>query len=120
MHELAIAEAVARVVATHAAGRQVERVEVRVGHLRQVVPSALRFSFTVVAQGTPLEGAELAIQHVPARLRCRRCREEGEADGFPLACAGCGSLDVEVLAGNELVVDALELSDVTEEASCGS
>jgi hydrogenase nickel incorporation protein HypA/HybF len=120
MHELAIAEGIASVAARHAGGRRVERVEVRVGHLRQVVRSALEFSFEVVARDTPLEGAELVIDEVPARVRCRGCGAETEARGFPLRCARCRGFDVEVTAGDELVVDALELSDVTEEVSCGS
>ena len=45
MHELSIAQAIVDVAARHAAGRRVERVQVRIGHLRQVVPSALAFSF---------------------------------------------------------------------------
>ena len=35
------------------------------GHLRQVVPDSLDFAFGLVAQGTPLDGAELEIEHVP-------------------------------------------------------
>jgi hypothetical protein len=31
--------------------------------------------------------------------------------GFPLRCSGCGGLDLELLAGEELMVDALELAD---------
>ena len=41
MHELSIAESVMRIATAHAAGRRVHAVEVKVGHLRQVVPSAL-------------------------------------------------------------------------------
>src|SRR5437773_880854 len=66
MHELSIAEAIVGIASAHAAGRPVARVEIKVGHLRQVVPSALTFAFELVAQGTVLEGAELAIEAVPA------------------------------------------------------
>jgi Zn finger protein HypA/HybF involved in hydrogenase expression len=30
---------------------------------------------------------------------------------FPLVCASCGSLHVDVIAGEELLVDSLELED---------
>ena len=43
MHELSIAEALVAIAARHAGDRQVVRVEVRLGHLRQVVPQALEF-----------------------------------------------------------------------------
>jgi hydrogenase nickel incorporation protein HypA/HybF len=120
MHELSIADAVVTIVNRHAAGRPVTRVELKVGHLRQVVPSALEFAFELVAQGTPAEGAELVMEEVPASVRCRACAAESTVDAFPLACAACGSLDVEVSGGEELLVDALELEEEQAEALTGS
>ena len=111
MHELALAESIVRVASDHARGRRVARVEVRAGRLRQVVPSALEFAFLLVAEGTPVEGAELVIEHVPAADRCRACAAESVLEDFPLHCAACGGLDVEVVRGEELVVDSLELED---------
>jgi hydrogenase nickel incorporation protein HypA/HybF len=115
MHELAIADSVVAIACRHAAGRPVARVELRVGHLRQVVPSALEFAFELVAQGTPVEGAELVLEEVPAAGRCRRCGTESELDGFPLCCTACGSLELELVRGEELLVDALELDDADQE-----
>jgi hydrogenase nickel incorporation protein HypA/HybF len=112
MHELSIAESVVAIVERHARGRTVLRVELKVGHLRQVVPSALSFSFELVAQGTVAEGAELAMEEVPAAGRCRECGGETPLPGFPLACRTCGGLDVDVTRGEELLVDSLELDDV--------
>jgi hydrogenase nickel incorporation protein HypA/HybF len=111
MHELAIAEAVIDIAGAHAAGRHVNAVFVKVGHLRQVVPSALEFSFELAAAGTPVEGARLEIEQVPAAGACRACGRESELDGFPLACAACGSLEIELMQGEELSVDSLELDD---------
>lgn len=109
MHELAIAEAVAAIASRHAAGRGVSKVELKVGHLRQVVPSALEFAFELLTEGTSLEGAELVIEDVPARGRCRACGRETVMRDFPLQCSHCGGSDLELLAGEELLVDALEL-----------
>jgi hydrogenase nickel incorporation protein HypA/HybF len=109
MHELSIAQAVVDVAARHAGAARVVRVEVRVGRLRQVVPSALEFAFELCAHGTPADGAELVLHTVPADVRCRGCAASSEPDGFPLACAACGSLDVAVTAGEELQVESLEL-----------
>ena len=111
MHELSIAEAVVDIAARHAAGRRVLVVELRVGHLRQVVPSALEFAFELVAQGTPVEGAELRMEEIPVVARCHGCETENELAGFPLACPTCGRVDVELLQGEELSVDALELDE---------
>ena len=111
MHELSIAEAIVAIAEEHAAERHVVKVEVRIGYLRQVVPSALTFAFELVAQGTPVEGAELEIEHVPACVACRACAAESLVTEFPFACAACGGLDLEVESGDELLVDALELEE---------
>jgi hydrogenase nickel incorporation protein HypA/HybF len=111
MHELAIAESIVRIASEHAAGRPVAAVEVRVGHLRQVVPSALSFSFDLVAEGTPAEGAELVILEVEAIGRCRVCDAESRLERFPLVCRSCGSFDVDVVRGDELYVESLELEE---------
>ncbi len=109
MHELSIAEAVVEIASRHAAGRKVIRIEVKVGHLRQVVPSALEFAFGLLTEGSELEGAELVIEDVPARGHCRSCATETVMWAFPLQCSGCGGMDLELEAGEELLVDALEL-----------
>jgi hydrogenase nickel incorporation protein HypA/HybF len=111
VHELAIAESVVRIAEAHAAGRRVARVDLKVGHLRQVVPSALAFSFELVAHGTCVEGAELAMAEVATGGECRACGVEGDLSAFPLACRRCGSLDVEVTRGEELLVESLELEE---------
>jgi hydrogenase nickel incorporation protein HypA/HybF len=111
MHELAIAESIVRIACAHADERRITRVELKVGHLRQVVPSALTFAFSLVAEGTVAEGAELAIEQIPAEGRCRECGTTTVLPGFPLQCERCDGLDLELIAGEELLVDALELEE---------
>jgi hydrogenase nickel incorporation protein HypA/HybF len=111
MHELSIAQAVLDITLRHADGRRVTEVDVRIGHLRQVVPSALEFAFGLVCEGTPADGARLCIEHVPAGGRCRTCGTDGDLDAFPLLCRACGSPDVELTRGEELLVEALELDE---------
>jgi hydrogenase nickel incorporation protein HypA/HybF len=111
MHELSIADAVVEIALRHAAGRRVTRIELTVGHLRQVVPSALTFAVELVAQGTAAEGAQLALAVAPAAGRCRECDVEGPLPSFPFECQRCGSLAVEVTAGEELRVESIEVED---------
>jgi hydrogenase nickel incorporation protein HypA/HybF len=111
MHELALADSILRIALAHADGRRVVRVDVRVGRLRQVVPSALEFAFGLVAAETEAEGAELVLEDVPAAGVCRACGGESELPAFPLRCGVCGSLDLELVRGEELHVDALEIEE---------
>jgi hydrogenase nickel incorporation protein HypA/HybF len=111
LHELSIAESVVRIADRQADGRRVTKVQMKLGHLRQVVPSSLAFSFELVAEGTSVEGAELELDQVPAEGKCRRCGVENRLDGFPLQCQGCGGFDLEILKGEELMVESLELEE---------
>lgn len=108
MHELAIADAVVQVALEQAADRRVARVGMRIGELRQIVPSALRFSFDLVARETRAEGAALEIEHVAARVHCARCDADSYPHAFPLVCHACGALDVAVTGGDEMLVEWIE------------
>ena len=111
MHELAIAQSMVEIARRHARGRRVTGIDVRVGHLRQVVPDSLTFALELVAQGTELEGAEINIEHVPAAGVCRECGSTIPLPDFPLMCSACGGLDLDITAGEELEVEALELEE---------
>jgi hydrogenase nickel incorporation protein HypA/HybF len=112
MHELAIAQAVVDIAARHAAARRVTKVELKVGHLRQVVPSVLAFNFELVAIGTPVEGAQLVMETVPAVGRCRACSAETRLEEFPFLCGQCAGTDLAIIAGDQLTVEALECEEV--------
>lgn len=112
LHELSIAESVVRIAGQQADGRRVTKVQMKVGHLRQVVPSALAFSFELVAEGTLVEGAELEMEEIPASGRCHDCGVESELGNFPLQCRECEGFELEILAGEELMVESLELEEV--------
>src|ERR671913_744087 len=84
LHELSIAESVVRVASRQADGRKVTKVQMRVGYLRQVVPSSLTFGFGLLAEGTPVEGAELEIEQIPAEGRCHGCGVESRFGNLPL------------------------------------
>jgi|SRR6516165_6059504 hydrogenase nickel incorporation protein HypA/HybF len=108
MHELALCEAIADTVVRHAGGEPVSRVEVRIGHFRQVVPDSMQFSWKLLTEGGELDGCELAIDHVPAVLTCRTCGEETKLDVPILLCGACDSADVQLLRGDEFLVVAIE------------
>ena len=112
MLELSICTSLAAIVAEHAEGRPVDRVYLDVGHLRQVVPDTLRFSWEVVVADTPLAGSVLEINHIPVTLECRVCGVSTAVEA-PLFRCSCGSTDVDVVRGEELQVTSLELTGVT-------
>jgi hydrogenase nickel incorporation protein HypA/HybF len=101
-------EAIASKVVDRAAGRPVLTVTIRVGHLRQVVPDAMTFSWEMVTAGTVLDGAALRIEHIPAVVACRACGATTTLDAPILACGSCGARAVTLQSGDELLIVSLE------------
>jgi hydrogenase nickel incorporation protein HypA/HybF len=108
MHELALSQAIADTVVRHARGHRVERVEVRIGHFRQVVPDSLRFSWELLTSGTELAGCELVIDHVPAVLVCQACGHATNLDLPILVCGSCESTDVSLVSGEEFLIASID------------
>jgi hydrogenase nickel incorporation protein HypA/HybF len=111
VHELGITQEVVAIAAEQAAGRRVTRVVLEIGKLSGVLPDAVRFCFEACAEGTAVEGAALEVVETPGRARCRACSAEVSLER-PFGRCGCGSTDLEWLAGDELRVRELELADV--------
>lgn len=111
MHELSICHAIARTAVEHAEGRPVTQVTVQIGHLRQVVPDALQFSWEAVSNTTDLKDAELVIEQVPAVVECNACAAKTTLDLPILVCGACDGFDVRLLSGEELLVVSIDLVD---------
>jgi hydrogenase nickel incorporation protein HypA/HybF len=128
MHELSISSAIVDTALRHAGGRVVTRVDVRIGALRQVVPESLDFYFEIVSRDTACAGARLELELVEALMGCPTCGQEWDPAPRPVAghealapvlpvfrCPACERADAEVLRGDELEVESIE---ITEEEQC--
>ena len=113
MHELSLSSAIVNTVVKHAAGRRVVVVNLRVGKMRQVIPDTLEFYFEFVARGTVCEGARLEQEVIDARLRCHGCGHEWDIEIPAFRCPNCAGSDVEIAAGNEFEVEAIEVGPPT-------
>jgi hydrogenase nickel incorporation protein HypA/HybF len=115
MHELSIAMGLIETATEEAArqgGVRVATLYVRIGRLSGVVSDALRFSFELAADGTPIEGAHLDIEEVPVTILCAACGTEHTLAG--LDCLRCPVCDgpADVVRGRELELSAMEVMDV--------
>jgi hydrogenase nickel incorporation protein HypA/HybF len=112
MHEISIAQSILDVAAASLkdnAVRSVVAVSLRIGPISGVDPDALRFAMEVVAQGTPLEGADLRIETPPVRFRCTDCNHEFEAGEVQFSCPSCGGTRIKLISGDELEIVNLEV-----------
>lgn len=98
-------------------------VRVRVGALRQVVPASLRFNFEIVTRDTACDGARLELEVIAAQLSCARCGQEWDPAPRPATesgqlvaaptfrCPTCGTGDADVVAGQELEVESIDVEE---------
>ncbi len=91
-------------------GSRITRLRLRVGAMSGAVPEALTFAFELVAQGTPVEGATLEIEKVPAVCWCGTCQAEFECVDFMNECPRCQSLSGEFRRGRELELASVEIA----------
>lgn len=111
MHELSICRSITGIVAEHAGDRPVRAVRVRVGQLRQIVPGTLAYCWPLVVRDTPLEGAELLVESVPARIRCDECEHTETLSAPVLRCGSCAGVRVSIVAGEEFLITSLDLAE---------
>ncbi len=112
MHELAVTRSLLNQVLAEAKkepGRHVVRINLLVGREAGVVPGCVQFYFDRMKAGTAAETATLEFRTVPLVLRCPKCgREFSELTDICSCNAGA-----EVVSGQELVVESLELEGGT-------
>ncbi len=94
------------------AGR-VTVVHLKLGALTTFVAEAMTFYFDALTKGTALESARLEVEEVPVLGRCRGCGEKLTFEVLPFVCAVCGSPELEITSGRELLIDSLEVRDET-------
>ncbi len=91
-------------------GQPPTRVTVKVGEMLHLVPESVRMHYDMLTQDTALQGVRLDLEEVPVVVKCRQCSEAGPvADHHWLACSECGSTDVELVEGNDVVIESIEL-----------
>lgn len=108
MHELGYCEGIVEAVERRAVGRPVARVGVRVGALHRFHADAFEQSFQLAAMGGVADGAATELVVVPTSASCRSCANDFESTDPTPACPSCGSLDLDVSGGDELVLEWVE------------
>ena len=112
MHELAVAQALVEqvdAVIDHHQANTATAIRVRIGPLAGVVPDLLATAFPLAAAGRRMEHAELEFTHAPIRVHCRTCGTETEAAMNRLICGACGDWHTQVISGDELLLEIVEL-----------
>ena len=117
MHEMALTENIVDIVlrnATIAEAKEVTRVHLQIGELRDIVENLMKDCFRYVARGTIAEKAELEIERIPLIIQCNECGSKKHlklhtGDGRTTTCDICGMSNFHIIQGNEFIVDDMEI-----------
>ena len=112
MHEMAITQSMVNLVLEEArkgGARRVTSISLVLGELSGVVGDCVELYFGLMSRDTPAEGAAISIKSVPTRARCRKCAGDFQVKDLDWTCPECGSISVELVAGNELFVESIEV-----------
>jgi len=123
VHELSVAQAlvaqVEAVISQHGANHnpdasssdawQATLIRVRIGPLAGVEPNLLGSAFPLAVAGSRLEHAVLDLVLAPVRVRCQTCSAETEVELNRLVCGVCGDWHTQVISGDELLLESVEL-----------
>ncbi len=112
MHEMSLMGGVFEVIEQTLAQHDIKRVlqvKLKVGELTNAEPDALNMAFEAYSKDTRCEGAELIVERVPVRGRCRTCHGEFALATMIFLCPMCQSSAIDVIQGEELLLESLEV-----------
>ena len=121
MHEMSLMSEIIQLVSEDAAARgfkKVNRIDVIVGDLSNVLPDALELAFLFFQkQGGSLIGeeSELHIIREAAKAQCPKCKCEFQPDYRIALCPECGFPGSQLVTGETFRVDSYEGSDEDNE-----
>lgn len=109
MHELAVTRSILDEIRRVAARESLRptRARISIGELTTYKPEPIRYYTRLLTEADELlSGLELDVGVEKGRIRCNDCEAEGlPASELALACARCASFNVEILSGNDVVIE---------------
>lgn len=117
MHELSIASYLLEAVeqqAQQSQARKVLAINLVIGERAGVVDEALQFSFELLAQGTPAEGARILARRTPMRFSCDRCADDYTPGVADFHCPRCGALGQLADDASGLIIESIEIETVDD------
>jgi hydrogenase nickel incorporation protein HypA/HybF len=112
MHELSIVANLFEILEKKAKEKKAKKIvslKLQIGQLSGIIPELFRSAYDIYKKDTIASEASLNIEIVPFRVECQKCKTKMSKDDFILTCDQCGSHDLKILSGTELLLEKIEL-----------
>ena len=112
MHELSICQALIEQVdriARESHASMVTDIHVGIGPLSGVEAALLADAFPIATAGTVATDAVLHVRKTSVRVHCSHCDTESDATVSRLVCGHCGDWRTDLVSGDELILERVEL-----------
>lgn len=118
MHELPVTQSILDIALRHAeqaGATKVTDLYMVIGQLSSIVDDSIQFYWDIVSDGTIAKGATLHFRRIPAEMHCPKCEHRYKLGDDDFACPQCGNKAVELVAGEEFYVEAIDIETNHEE-----
>ncbi len=141
MHEASYAISIINSIMKYFEGKNVKikKIKLKIGELMMIDPVALESAIQAYGMGTPVEGARVEYEIIPAKIKCKKCGAVwGLKDIYPqleskvplihmyphivvelLKCPKCGSNEIEIVQGEEFILESVEVDEDVRGAESG-
>ena len=112
MHELAVTESILQIVLQSAeenGAKKVTDISLTIGALSSIVNDSVQFYWDHISKGSIAEEAKLHFNRILAKLKCLSCGNEFQLIEELTPCPNCHSINLQIIAGEEFQVDAIEI-----------
>lgn len=118
MHEYSLVEALLDQVEAIRCGQAADRVvsvQVRIGEFSGVEPDLLEDAFEVLSGKRWQYPVKLVMERVVLQASCGDCHQTFVVNEYQFCCPLCESGDVQVIQGEELLLESLTLEQLLPE-----
>ncbi len=107
MHELGVISSMVKTIEEiikEEGFTEVQKLVLEVGELSGVIPHYMEVCFPAAVYKTFMENTILEMETVPGIVRCKDCGREFNATAQDFTCPECGSHNMEILSGNDVMI----------------
>ena len=112
MHEYSVVQALleqSENIAKENDATKITKLVVKIGVMSGAEPHLLEIAFNTFKEKTICDGAEFVMNIQPLTIECKECNEVSELEKIHYCCQKCGSTNVSVIDGEDMLLMSLEM-----------